>query len=68
MKNCGCIIRNYVYAANLLEHLVNVGQDRAMQIAIAVGLERVGEAALGHFEDGVLDCFEFVLDGRVVFR
>jgi hypothetical protein len=38
-----------------LEHLIDIGQNGAMEIAVAVGFEGVAETAFGHFEDGVLD-------------
>jgi hypothetical protein len=43
----------------LLEHLVDIGQRRAVKVAVAVHLEALAEAALGHLEDDVLDCLEF---------
>ena len=38
-----------------------------MKVPVAVQLEHVAEASLGHFENSVLDGFEFVLDLWVVF-
>lgn len=60
--NVGGIVRNQIYPTDLLEHLVHVGQRGTVEVAVLVHGEQVGEAALGHLEDGILDGNEFVLD------
>lgn len=53
---------------NLLEHLIDVGENGAVQIPVIVHGKAVSEAALRHLNDGVLDGVELALDLRVIFR
>lgn len=59
-------VRDEVDSADLLEHLVHVGQNGAVEVAVLGASEEVAEAALRHLHDRVLDGEELVLDVRVV--
>lgn len=61
----GGIVRDQVDAGDLLEHLVDVGQDDAVEVALLVHLEQVAEAAPLHLNHGVLDRGKFSLEERV---
>lgn len=53
---------------DLLEHLIDVSQNRSMQIPILVELETVLEPSLCHLEHGVFDSSEFGLDSGIILR
>lgn len=44
----------------LLEHLVDVGENRAVKMAVLIHGEEIPERSLGHLLDGVLDGNEFI--------
>lgn len=50
----------------MLAHLVGVGDKGALQGAVLVAGEEVGELALAHLADGVVDGLELVLDKGIV--
>lgn len=50
----------------LLEHLIHISQNGAVEVPVPVLFEAVLEAALRHFEHGVLDGLELGLDSFVV--
>lgn len=57
-----------VDSGDLLEHLVDIGQDSAMEVAIPVHLEALPKSALRHLKNDVLDSLEFCLDLLVLAR
>jgi hypothetical protein len=50
----------------LLVHLVDVGEDNSVELAVFGHLEQAAVRALGHFDDGLLDVVELGDDIRVV--
>jgi hypothetical protein len=65
------LLRRYPSTAThryLLEHLIDVCEDSAVQVPVVVHGEAVSEAALRHLNDGILDGVELALDLRIVFR
>ena len=67
LQDGGDVIGNQIDARDLLEHLVDVGEHDAVEVAVLGHGEEVPEVALGHLHHGRLDHDEFVLDVRVVF-
>lgn len=62
----GRVVRDEVDSRNLLEHLVDVGEQRAMQIAVLAHCKQIGECALGHLKDCVFDFVKLAVDRLVV--
>lgn len=56
------------HTTNLLEHLIDVSQDRSVQVPVLVHGKAVLESALCHLEDGVFDSIELALNRWVIFR
>ena len=59
-------IRNKIDTRNLLEHLVNVAQDDAMEVSVRSHGEEISPAMLLHLQDGVFDFHEFRANEAVV--
>lgn len=62
----GRVVRDEVDSRNLLEHLVDVSKQGAVQVAMAAHGEQIAECTLGHLKDSVLDLVELVVDYLVV--
>jgi hypothetical protein len=69
VEHGGVILRHEIDTAELLEELEHHGEGDAVEIAIVAHAEDFGEAGFGHFDDGVFDLQEFLVDlVRLVFR
>jgi hypothetical protein len=60
------IVRDQVDARYLLVHLVDVGEDNSVELAVFGHLEQAAVRALGHFNDSLLDIVELSDDVGVV--
>jgi len=54
--------RQRLQSLYLLEHLVDIGQHRAMKVAVSVHLEAVSKATACHFQGDIFNGLEFGLD------
>lgn len=61
----GGVVGDEVDTRDLLEDLVDVREDRAVEMAVLGAGEEVAEGALGRFENGVFDLDEFLVDEGV---
>lgn len=66
LQDGGDVVGDQIDPADLLEHLVDVREHDAVEVAVLGHGEEVAEVALGHLHDRCLDHDEFVLDVRVV--
>jgi hypothetical protein len=60
------VVRDQVDTRDLLVHLVDVGEDNSVELAILGHLEQAAVRALGHFNDGLLDIVELGDDVGIV--
>lgn len=56
----------HLLTGNLLVHLVDVGENNAVEFAVVRHLEQAAVRALGHLNDGLLDIIKLGNDDRVV--
>lgn len=54
--------RDEINARNLLKHLIDIGKDRAVEMAVLIHCEQVRKVAFLHFEHGVFDGRKFALN------
>ena len=66
LQDGGDVVGDQIDPGDLLEHLVDVREHDAVEVAVLGHGEEVAEVALGHLHDRCLDHDEFVLDVRVV--
>lgn len=57
-----CLLCHEVDASDLLTELEDDGEGDTVTVSVVAHLEHVGEGALGHFNHGVLDLEEFLVD------
>lgn len=62
------IVRDQINSRDLLEHLVDVGKNHTMELAVLAHLEQTPERALIHFLDRFLNGDEFIHDVGVISR
>jgi hypothetical protein len=60
------IVRDQIDTRDLLVHLVDVGENNSVELAVFSHLEQAAVRALGHFDDGLLDVVELGDDVGVV--
>jgi hypothetical protein len=63
---CKGIVRDQVDTRDLLVHLVDIGEDNSVELAVFGHLEQAAVRALGHFNDSLLDIVELSDDVGVV--
>lgn len=54
--------REKEHTGDLLEHLIDVGQNNTVEVAVRAHSEQVFERTLGHLQDGGLDLGKLGLD------
>lgn len=58
----GGIVGDEIDTRNLLEHLVDVGDDCTVESAVVVGMEQLAVSTLAHLHGSILDGLEFIVD------